>query len=385
MLSQIRHLDCLIVKIISIFVRIPGLKNVKNQRSGIEIENILCIKLWGLGNLAIIYPLVHNIKKRFPAARLNFLTFDLNEGFLERNESIDRLIYFKYTENIFKIIRQISVFITRFRKERIDLVINFETFNNMSAFFSYLTKAPLRFGLNNRYEEIFYTYSARNEQSEHISRTFLKLILPLDKGFTYNYFKFSGSLNDKIKIEKILNSYKIGKYVCIHAGTSDNFTKKRYEKGYFSQIAGALIKSHGLNVVFTGTEKENGLAEEIIVMMPHTDKVFNLCGKLKIWEFIELLRKSFLFICNDSGPVHIAASLQINVAGIYGPTSPKRYGPLNKNSLVFYKNNKCSPCFGINYINNRCRSNFSCLDFSPQEIFSKISERFLNAEKDSFN
>ncbi|MDP3041645.1 MAG: glycosyltransferase family 9 protein [Candidatus Omnitrophota bacterium] len=337
------------------------------------------MKFWGLGNLAIIYPLIHNIKQRFPDAKLTFLTFDLNKDFLEKNASIDRLIYFKYTKNIFMIIRQTLRFIIRFRKEKIDMVINFETFNNTSAVFSYLTKAPLRFGLNNQHEEIFYTDPVCNEQSEHISRTFLKLILPLVRGFSYNYFNFSGSFKDKVKVEDILKRYGIDKYVCIHAGSSDNFTKKRYRKGYFSRIAELLIKNHGLNVIFTGTEKESGLVKEIIAMIPHTDKVFNFSGKLKIWEFIELLRKSSLFICNDSGPIHIAASLQINVAGIYGPTSPDRYGPLNKNSLVFYKNNKCSPCFGINYINKRCRNNFSCLDFQPQEIFSKIAERFLNA------
>jgi ADP-heptose:LPS heptosyltransferase len=343
-----------------------------------EIKKILCIKLWGLGNLAIIFPLLRNIKNKFPSAQVIFLTFDLNKGFLEYSDSVDNIIYFTFTKNLFIIAKQILSLVRKFKKDKIDMVINFETFNNTSALFSYLIKAPIRLGLHNRFEGVFYTHPFLNLQSEHISQTFSNLLLPLHGGKPYHYFNFCGSGKNKNMIEAVLGKYKIERYVCIHPGTSDNFKWKRYRKEYFSKIAVLLLKNHDVDIVFTGTRSEAGLIRGIIDIMPHSERVFNLTGKLEIGAFIELLRRSYLFISNDSGPVHIAASIGINIAAFYGPTSPARYGPLNKNSLVFYQRSACSPCVGTDYINKKCDNNFKCLDFAPQEVFHQISERFFH-------
>lgn len=123
------------------------------------------------------------------------------------------------------------------------------------------------------------------------------------------------------------------------------------------------------------------MAERIVARVSHKEKVFNLTGRLTVWELAELLKRSRLFIASDTGPVHLAASLGINVAAIYGPTAPERFGPLNENSIVFYQRHSCSPCVGIGYVNKRCRQHFKCLDFSSRAIFNGISEKFFNEQK----
>jgi ADP-heptose:LPS heptosyltransferase len=130
-------------------------------------------------------------------------------------------------------------------------------------------------------------------------------------------------------------------------------------------------------LIFTGTNSEKPLVRDIVKNISVRGNILNLAGLLNIWELVELLRESFLFISNDTGPVHLAASLGINISVFYGPTSPYRYKPLNENVLIFYKNFECSPCVGIKYVNKNCRNNFRCLDFTPEYVFSKLSERFL--------
>jgi len=206
----------------------------------------------------------------------------------------------------------------------------------------------------------------------------MELVKPLCDPGQYTYFDFPSQEKERNYVSGILNGLGIKDFVCIHAGTSDNFKGKRYRKEYFAELASLLIRHHGVQIVFTGTGKERELAAEISGMMGTANNAFNLAGKLSIWEFIELLRRSRVFISSDSGPVHIAASLGMNTAVFYGPTSPARYGPLNRNSLSFYKKNVCSPCVAIGYINRRCKNNFKCLDFPPQEALSRISERFFH-------
>ena len=70
-------------------------------------KKLLIIKLWGIGNLVIIWPLINEIKHKFPSSDITFLTFDLNKGFLEENNAINKVVYFKFTRNILKIAAQL--------------------------------------------------------------------------------------------------------------------------------------------------------------------------------------------------------------------------------------------------------------------------------------
>jgi len=51
-------------------------------------------------------------------------------------------------------------------------------------------------------------------------------------------------------------------------------------------------------------------------------------------ELIALTRRARLFIGGDTGPLHVAAALQIPVVAIFGPTDPARNGPYGTKNTV---------------------------------------------------
>ncbi len=53
-----------------------------------------------------------------------------------------------------------------------------------------------------------------------------------------------------------------------------------------------------------------------------------------ISELIALTRRASLFIGGDTGPLHMAAALEVPVVGLYGPTNPARNGPFGTRSVV---------------------------------------------------
>jgi heptosyltransferase-1 len=53
-----------------------------------------------------------------------------------------------------------------------------------------------------------------------------------------------------------------------------------------------------------------------------------------IAELIALTRRACLFIGGDTGPMHLAAALQVPVVGIFGPTNPSRNGPFGTPAVV---------------------------------------------------
>jgi heptosyltransferase-1 len=51
-------------------------------------------------------------------------------------------------------------------------------------------------------------------------------------------------------------------------------------------------------------------------------------------ELIALTRRARLFIGGDTGPMHLAAALQVPVVGLFGPTNPARNGPFGTRFIV---------------------------------------------------
>jgi ADP-heptose:LPS heptosyltransferase len=370
MFNFLRRVDNLFIRlaILAINPKKSGDKELENVRE------ILCIKLWGLGNLIVIYPLIEQLKIRFPQARITFITFDLNRGFLDDHPSLYRVIYFKFTVNLFRIIRQVAELLKEFRTSKIDLVVNFETFNNASAVFSYLTRASVRLGINNRYEGRFYTYSISRDAQAHITEIFSDLLRTLVLRFSYAYPSFPVREHERQAVQHHIKAYP---YICFHPGTSVNFSGRRLQEEYFVSVANLFIQRYGLPVYFTGSAKEKPLISRITQRVDDKSKVFDVAGQFTIGELIEFLRGCKLFVASDTGPAHLAASLNVNTVVIFGPNLPQRYRPLNQNSMVFYKGCSCSPCMGSEFYTRPCNNQYMCLDFDPQESFAQISKRFF--------
>ena len=56
------------------------------------------------------------------------------------------------------------------------------------------------------------------------------------------------------------------------------------------------------------------------------ERVLNLTG-CSLEEMIALVRQPSVFVGNDSGPMHLSAACGNRVLAIFGPTSPRRFGP----------------------------------------------------------
>jgi ADP-heptose:LPS heptosyltransferase len=77
---------------------------------------------------------------------------------------------------------------------------------------------------------------------------------------------------------------------------------------------------------------------------PVNDRIVPL--SLPLREFMAVLSQCGMFLCNDSGPMHIATSLGVPVVAVFGPTEPAWFGPLGpSNQIVIRSGFWCRPCF----------------------------------------
>jgi heptosyltransferase-2 len=79
--------------------------------------------------------------------------------------------------------------------------------------------------------------------------------------------------------------------------------------------------------------------------MPHDTPQSFLRIALPLRQFMAVLARCNLLICNDSGPMHIAAALGVPTVGVFGPTEPAWFGPVSEQSkIVMHPSFWCRPC-----------------------------------------
>ena len=95
----------------------------------------------------------------------------------------------------------------------------------------------------------------------------------------------------------------------------------------------------GVNELKFAKEIESSLARNNI------SNYINLAGKTSISELSNYISKLDIFITGDSGPMHIAASLNIPTIALFGPTNPSETSQWkNPRSVIIKKNLECQPC-----------------------------------------
>lgn len=111
---------------------------------------------------------------------------------------------------------------------------------------------------------------------------------------------------------------------------------KRWPAERYGKVAKALADGGVRSIVNYGPGEEE-LARAADAASQGAAKAVS-CS---ISELIALTRRAKLFIGGDTGPLHLAAALQIPVVGIFGPTDPARNGPYGTQSVVL--RNPASP------------------------------------------
>ncbi|MEG2077001.1 MAG: glycosyltransferase family 9 protein, partial [Victivallaceae bacterium] len=122
---------------------------------------------------------------------------------------------------------------------------------------------------------------------------------------------------------------------------------KRFPAKLFAEVILQLAeKNLKLNFVIAGSPDEMPEATAIVNLLPESlrSRTYVLTGKTSIPELFELLRLSQVVLCNDSGPMHIAAALNKPVAALFGPTIPEKTGPYGRQCRFFQCDINCLKC-----------------------------------------
>ncbi len=324
-----------------------------------HVRRLLVIKFWGLGNWALLRPVVRDLRARYPGARLTIATLDTNRRLVQ--DLADDLLLVRADSGI-TIARDLGRAVLWLRRRRHDLALDFEQFSRTGALLARCGGVAQRMGFRSGSagRDRLYTVTVPFRRDDHVTRSFRDLA---EAGGLAKGAYVPGGLRVDDEARASAARWTTGRpFVVLHPGSGDNFPGRRWSESGFVAV-GRTAAAHGHRVFVTGGRQETELAQRVADAIG--DFAASLAGRLGIDQLVALLDDATALVSNDTGPVHIASQLGTPVLAFFGPNTPVLYGPLSEGSQSFFRDLPCSPCLrNSNYRSSRCRI-FTCMASIP--------------------
>jgi heptosyltransferase-2 len=129
---------------------------------------------------------------------------------------------------------------------------------------------------------------------------------------------------------------------------------KRWFPERYAAVADRLARQYRARIVLFGSSSDLPVVEAVAAHMKHPPLI--LAGRTTLGQLMGLIKECRLLITNDSGPMHLAAALDVPQLALFGSTSERATGPLSPNALVLKHPVECAPCFL-----RKCPTDFGCM------------------------
>lgn len=245
-----------------------------------------------------------------------------------------------------------------------------------SALLFFLAKIPQRWGYDRDFRAVLLTKKVKpkiHTLAEHQAKYYTSLLSGLGLHVSPQALVLPLDPAVKQQARNLLVSLGITFHrplVVVNPGAFYG-TAKRWPVPRFAELATVLQENKKADILIVGSADELALAQTIASLMKHSP--FILTGKTTVSQLAGVLLHAALFVANDSGPMHMANSLNVPVVAIFGPTDPQLTGPYQQPSMVVKKETACWPC---RY--RECPTDHRCMEsISAADVF-RACERFLS-------
>ncbi len=170
-------------------------------------------------------------------------------------------------------------------------------------------------------------------------------------------------------IEIIINKHTLtlDKPIALFCPGAEYGPAKRWPAEHFGALA-IKAAEQGYAVWLIGSPKDATIGEAIVAASGGA--CVNLCGRTSLEDAIDLIGIAALVVTNDSGLMHVAASLDRPTLALYGSSSPAFTPPLSDKAKIVKIDIPCSPCF-----KRECPlGHFNCMrQLTPERVWQSIS------------
>ena len=373
----------------------------------VEFSRILLIKPSALGDVVHTLPVLVKLRARYPRARIDWLITPENAEVVRYHPALSNVVLFA-RRDFSKRGRRWRAFVSFFdllkqiRSAKYELIIDMHG-QVRSAFFALISGARVRIGFDRPVKRGL-TVSAEHDlknipshgwrgarEGSWIAYTHRIPIPTLDVHAIDRYLWVAPllGLDDNPpdltihlspqatnKVNRLLAEHGVPAskpLVVLVPGTI--WETKHWTIEGFAGVARQFLQD-GFAVALAGTTRDQQRCRQIAAAAPGT---CDLSGKTTPADLAALIRRAEVAVTNDSGSMHVAASLGKPMVSVFGPTNPVHIGPYERPESVVRVDLPCSPC---NYRRlSQCPFDHACMKQVTSAMVVERVRKILSTAK----
>ncbi|TPI12459.1 glycosyltransferase family 9 protein [Mesorhizobium sp. B4-1-3] len=301
-----------------------------------NIRSILVIQTKYIGDVILTSVLVRNLRLAYPNAAIAMLCAAGLRDFVTSQNIADEAIGFDRRSagrSLLRRVKEYSSLLADLRRRKFDLTIDV-TDSKTSRVVQRAIGAPLRIGYNPPDRPLKFWEvqpanvfaEARGHGGAHYLYRYLSPLKALGIEPRELIPRLEPTPVGRSAAAQVLAQSNLATkaFVAVHAGAG--FEGRRWQPERFAAVIDEIYTATGLRSLLVGGPDERATEQAILnlAMSP----LVSVVGKVSLETLTALLADAFIFLGNESGPMHLAASVGTPVVGLYGLTSPNIWGPL---------------------------------------------------------
>jgi heptosyltransferase I len=372
-----------------------------------EFSRVLLIKPSALGDVVHTLPVLVKLRARYPRARIDWLITPENAEVVRYHPALSNVVLFA-RRDFSKRGRRWRAFLSfvdllkQIRRAKYELVIDMHG-QVRSAFFTLISGARARIGFDRPIKRGL-TISAEHDlknvpnhgwrgarEGSWIAYTHRIPIPTLDVHAIDRYLWIAPllGLDDNPpdltihlspeaadRVNRLLEGHGVPAskpLVVLVPGTI--WETKHWTIEGFAGVARQFLQD-GFAVALAGTRRDQQRCRQIAAAAPGT---CDLSGKTTPADLAALIRRAEVAVTNDSGSMHVAASLGKPMVSVFGPTNPVHIGPYERPESVVRVDLPCSPC---NYRRlSQCPFDHACMKQVTSAMVVERVRKILSTAK----
>ncbi|MFC1497372.1 glycosyltransferase family 9 protein [Verrucomicrobiota bacterium] len=356
----------------SLLCRAIGLYTTLNKAveasdiTSLKIRRILLIRPGGMGDMIMLLPVIKALQEKYPEAKIDLVCEKRNMDVLKLAGLENNALV--YDVNPVK-------FFFQLKQHHYDIALDTEQFHHFSAVFAFWSGAPVRIGFKiNPRRNPLYTHLIPYAIDGYEAEQFARIPEPLGiSDIRHNLENILTDTDSALIPSKMLPS---SPFVIINPGASTHY--KMWNENKYVQLASWLQKNRKLNIVLTGSRKEQKICTCILnALSAENGNAVSLVGELGLKATAALMKRAELFIGSDSGLAHLAMAMGLPTVVLFGPSDRRKWGVEDKKHAIVLKNLPCSPCFMFGS-HESCRTIACMNEIGVDEVIEAV-EKIIRA------
>ncbi len=327
---------------------------------------VLIIKPRAIGDVLLSSPVAANLKRYNNRMKIDFLCEDFAADVVRGNENISEVLTFDKKKD------STASIISSVRKRTYDVVVDLFC-NPRTALITYFSGARHRIGFPFRGRGYAYNVHITPRGGEVHNVDFnLDVLKKIDIPIVDSNPYFPLNEQSRQFAAAWIQSQKFLYPTTVGINPSGGWYTKKWKSGSYSGLADRIYESNRSNIIYFWGPGE---LEDVKKIQSGMKNPSVLIPKTSLKEMGALLRHCQYLVSNDSGPMHIAASLGVPTLGIFGPTNPLLQGPYGGKHL--WVRHEALDCLGCNL--TECPIGNVCMtELSVDIVFNAFEKLVMN-------